>query len=111
MFQILNKDNTPLTMGELDKSASAFWEVKIEETYVSPKNMPWFCNWYEYIGGSINKLPKGTWDWSDIIGILCGTAAIGETDFKGTMDAIFFYEPFIELCLHWKSKGYTPVSL
>lgn len=109
-FQILN-NGKPLTMGELDKSAADFWNVEASDHYVAPKGHHWTENWYQFIGATIAQMPKGTHEWSDIIGRLCGIAAIGETSFPAVLDSIKCYEPYIELCLHWKSLGYVPVTL
>lgn len=109
-FQILNKDKQPITMGELDKEAVAFWNVEPSDRYAAPKGFCWTDNWFQYIGSTIAQMPQGKYDWSDIIGKLCGIAAIGETSFSAVLDSIKCYEPFIELCLYWKAQGYTPIS-
>lgn len=109
-FQILNSDNQPITMGELDKEAAAFWGVETGEHHVAPKGHHWTENWFQFIGATIAQMPQRKYEWSDIIGKLCGIAAIGETSFPAVLDCIKCYEPFIELCLHWKAQGYIPVS-
>ena len=109
-FQILNKKNKPLTMRELDKEAAEFWSVEITDHYVAPKNRDWTESWYNFIGHTISNLPKGRHDWSDIIGDLCRVASIGETNYDAIIGCINYYKPYIELCLHWKLKGYKSVS-
>lgn len=108
-FQILC-NNEPLTMSTLDKSAADFWGVEISDHYTAPKGRHWTDSWYQCIGAAIAQMPKKKYEWSDIIGKLCGIAAIGETSFPAVLDSIKFYEPYIELCLYWKKQGYTPVS-
>lgn len=111
LFQI-QKDGKPLTLGELNKSAADFWGVEIGDHYVAPKGHHWTDNWFQFIGFAIARMPqKKKYEWSNIIGKICGIAAIGETSFPAVLDAIKCYEPYIELCLHWNSLGYDPVTL
>lgn len=109
-FQILDSDNQPITVGKLDKEAATFWNVEPSNHHAAPKGFNWTDNWFQYIGGTIAQMPQGKYEWSDIIGKLCGIAAIGEASFPTVLDSIKCYAPFIELCLHWKVQGYTPVS-
>ena len=108
-FQILNNNGQALTMDELNKEAAAFWNVKPSDYYAAPKSFHWSSTWFHYIGGAIAQM-HGEYEWSDIIGNLCGIAAIGETSFSAVLDSIKCYAPFIELCLYWKAKGYTRIS-
>ena len=110
-FQILN-NGKPLTMGELDKSAADFWGVEIDpKEYVAPKGFIWPMTWFNFIGESIAMMPKGTHDWSDVIGYLCRVAASGDTSFTEFQHSVVAYKHFIELCFYWKSLGYVPVTL
>lgn len=108
-FQILC-NNEPLTMGTLDKSAADFWGVETSDHYTAPKGRHWTDSWYQHVGTAIAQMPQRKYDWSDIIGKLCGIAAIGETSFPAVLDSIEYYKPYIELCLYWKTQGYIPVS-
>ena len=108
-FQI-RKNASPITMGELNKEAAAFWGVEIGDKYVAPQGRAWPEDWHHYIGATIAQMPQGKYEWSDIIGKLCGIAAIGETQYDSIICCINFYKPYIELCLHWKMQGYVPVS-
>lgn len=110
-FQILDKNNNALTMGELDKEAAAFWGVELNyKHYVAPKGKNWFNNWYNYIGNTISQMVNGKCLWNNVIGAFCGIAAIDENTFDGVINSIEYYKPYIELCLYWQSKGYIPVS-
>lgn len=110
-FQI-HKNGKPLTMGELDKSAAAFWKIEIDpEEYVAPKGFSWPMTWFNFIGKSIAMMPEGTHNWSEVIGNICCLAAIGEKSFDALQRYIKAYKPFIELCYYWKSLGYVPVTL
>lgn len=97
-------------MGELDKEVAAFWDVETGDNYVAPKGRHWTENWYQFIGATIAQMPPKKYRWSDIIGEICRIAAIGDTSFPAVLNSIKYFEPYIELCLHWKAQGYTPVS-
>lgn len=108
-FQILC-NNEPLTMGALDKSAADFWGVETSDFNATPKGRHWTDGWFQFIGGTIAQMPKGNHGWFEIIGKLCGIAAIGEKSFPDILRSIEYYKPYIELCLYWDAQGYIPVS-
>ena len=108
-FQILNKENKALTLKELNALAAEFWDVEHTERYVVPKGYH-ACDWFNFIGAVTSDMPKGKIEWSDLIGKICGIAAIGESYFTDMMDSINCSKPYIELCFQWKRLGYTPVS-
>lgn len=108
-FQILNSNNIPISLGELDKEAAEFWNIDISDRYVTPNQRT--DSWFQSIGAVISQMSEGKHEWFDVIGKLCGIAAIGETSFLAILDAITYYEPYIDLCLYWNSKGYTPVTI
>lgn len=112
-FQILNSDNQPLTMEQLDKEVAEFWGVKYnDDEYARPfDNAPIGTDWFNFVGYAIIRIKQNRIEWSDVIGELCKIAAIAESSFDGVLDSILTYKPYIELCLYWKSKGYVPVSL
>ena len=108
-FTIYNKEGKPITMGELDVEAAEFWKVEFSaKKYASPENC--YYSWFDNIGTAIANLSQGDHKWSEIIGYLAGVAAIGEHSFQEFIDALKPFKPFIELCMYWESKGYTPVS-
>ena len=108
-FAIYNKEGKPITMGELDVEAAEFLEVKFSaKKYASPKN--YLCSWFDIVGAAIDNLSQGSHEWSEVIGYLAGIAATGENSFQEFIDALKPFKPFIELCMYWESKGYTPVS-
>lgn len=108
-FQILNK-NIPLTMEELDKEAAAFFGVEVTDEYAGPSEYPYVVNWFEMIGPSISRLPEGEHEWRYVIGNMCAIAATLKDSKESFLDSLVIYEPFIDLCFHWQSKGYIPVS-
>lgn len=118
-FQILNSEMQPIFMGELDREAAAFFGVEVDnKRYAEPFRFA--PNWFDIVGWAINQQPKdtnasgnrpkGRCEWSDIIGYICGIAAIGESTYEEIIRKIGVYKPYIELCLHWEAKGYIPVS-
>lgn len=109
MFQIRTSENCPLTLGQIDKIASEFWKVTVNnDTYCKP--FPNYMDWFNTIGGTINNFPHGVVEWREIIGHLCGTAAIGETDIENFYAALAYYKPYIELCFHFSKLGFIAVS-
>lgn len=109
-FQILNKNNQPITLGELDKEAAAFFGVEVQDDkYASPENIPYF-DWFNWVGRSIANLEGDRLycDWSDVIGDLCRVQALGLHSVDELIEDINKIRPHIELCLHWKNKGYKP---
>lgn len=112
-FQILNSDKQPISMGKLDKEAAAFWGKEVDDNdYAYPEGFGAFTNWFEIIGGAIATLPnrERPYEWRDVIGKMCGVAAICKTDTDEVLREINRLRPFIALCLHWKAQGYAPVS-
>lgn len=108
-FAIYNKEGKPITIGKLDVEAAEFWKVEFSaKKYASPENCPY--SWFDSIGTAIANLSQGKHEWSKVIGYLAGVAAIGEHSFQEFIDALKPFKPFIELCMYWESKGYTPVS-
>lgn len=109
-FQIC-KDNIPLTLGNIDEISAEFFGVEITDTYVAPKDYPWYCNWFEMVGHAIDKLPKGQHEWPDVIGNICRVAATLADKYEDFESSLNIFKPFIELCLHFKSLGLIPVSV
>lgn len=108
-FAIYNKEGKPITMGKLDVEAAEFWKVEFSaKKYASPKN--YLCSWFDTVGTAIANLSQGKHEWSEVIGYFAGVAAIGENSFQEIIDSLKYFQPYIELCLYWKAKGYTPVS-
>lgn len=108
-FAIYNKEGKPITIGKLDVEAAEFWKVEFSaKKYASPENC--YYSWFDNIGTAIANLSQGKHEWSEVIGYLAGVAAIGEHSFQEFIDALKPFKPFIELCMYWESKGYTPVS-
>lgn len=107
-FAIYNKEGEPITMGKLDVEAAEFWKVEFSaKKYASPENC--YYSWFDNIGTAIAGLSQGKHEWNEIISYFAGVAAIGEHSFQEFIDALKPFKPFIELCMYWESKGYTPV--
>lgn len=110
-FQILDTEGNALSMGELDKEAAEFFGVPYSEKKYAKPN-PIATDWYNLIGYTIaNSSYKGRLSWDDVVGHILRTVAFATDSFDELHNCIMAYKPHIELCYHWKSKGYTPVSL
>lgn len=110
-FQILDAEGNALSMGKLDKEAAEFFGVPYSEKKYAKPN-PRATDWYNLIGYTIANFPyKGRLSWDDVVGRLLCTAAFATDSFDELHNCIIAYKPHIELCYHWKSKGYIPVSL
>lgn len=107
-FQILNNENIPMTMQQLDESAAEFWGVEISDSYVAPKGYYWACSWFDYIGAAIAACDKDHLEWSDVIGHLCGVMAICESKTDSYLRRLDALKPFLDLIFHWKELDYTP---
>ena len=110
-FQILDTKGNPLSMEELDKEAAEFFGVQYnEKQYAKPS--PRSTAWYNMIGYNIaNYRYNGNLVWSDLVGQILCIAAFATDSFDELHNCIIAYKPHIELCYHWKEKGYTPVCL
>lgn len=110
-FQILDSNKNAITIGNLDREAADFFGVEFDDKlYACPKGKRGL-DWFNWIGYSIARQPKkGNREWREIIGDMTSTCAICK-------DKDEFFKDFenlrelIELCFHWKAKGYIPVSL
>ena len=110
-FQISNTEGNPLSMGELDKEAAEFFGVSYDEKQYAKPN-PRVMDWYNLIGYTIAYSPyKGRLSWDDVVGHILRTVAFATDSFDELHNCIIAYKPHIELCYHWKTKGYTPVCL
>ena len=108
-FAIYNKEGEPISMRILYVEAAEFWKVEFSaKKYASPENC--YYSWFDNIGTAIANLSQGDHKWSEVIGYFASVAAIGEHSFQEFIDALKPFKPFIELCMYWESKGYTPVS-
>lgn len=110
-FQIQTKDGVALTMSELDKEASAFFNVEVNDNhYAHPNNKRGF-DWFNWIGCAIACLPEGRVEWSEVIGRMSATCSLGESSATSYFDSLLSITELIDLAIHWRDKGYIPVSL
>ena len=111
-FLILNEIGNALSMEELNKEAAEFFGVPYkEEEYAKPwgKSLNW-C--YAFDTNMTTLSHKGLLQWEDLIKQILQISVFYNTNsFEGLNRIIQAYKPYIELCYHWKSKGYTPVCL
>lgn len=120
-FQILNKDNQPISLGELDQQAGLFWNQELDPKYYAQPDGNPLGNWFDTIGWGIahpgNKLYYGLNTWEPIKQqmfevhtpsmINLSPEAAGVTCcklFRGL-------KPYFDLMDHWSSLGYTPKQI
>ena len=117
-FQILDKNNNPIPLSELDKQAAEFWNVKLDpKWYASPTEMG--SNWYDSIGWNIANQGHYTSGWKNIKISLITTAMESaayqilmkskeDESIKSIMD---WYKPYYDLIDYWESLGYQPKQI
>lgn len=117
-FQILDKDNNPIPINELDKQAAEFWNVTFDaKWYASPTEMG--TNWYDSIGFNIAYPGKFTGGWDGVKIELITTnlqfAALNLIHKKPTATTIVsiidHYKPYFDLIDHWANQGYQPKQI
>ncbi len=119
-FQILDKNNNPIAINELDKEACELWNKAVDtKQYAYPEVKPekfesykdsfnFYCgltNWFDKIGW---KIAQGRESWNTI------KEEILEPFKEFSKDEIDNYLPvagYINLINHWESKGYTPKQI
>jgi hypothetical protein len=128
-FQILDKENTPISINKLDQEASKFWGVASHPKYYAepfPEIMH-YGNWYDIIGWSIANQGNYTSGWNNVATTMFNSNLEGfvinhknkeqveilnnETLYAKLQAIIKFYEPYIALINHWQSLGYTPKQI
>lgn len=111
-FQIRNSEGIALSMGELDKEASAFFGVEFNEShYAHPEGKRGF-DWFNWIGCAIASFPKGNVFWNEVIGKMSAMLAIGEKSFEGYRDSLESARELISLVIYWRdTKKYEAFSV
>ena len=110
-FLILNEIGNALSMDELNKEAAEFFGVPYEEEeYAKPqgKSLNW-CGAFE--SSMITLSHKGLLQWEDLVKQILQISVFYTNSFEELNRIIQAYRPYLELCYHWKAKGYTPVCL
>lgn len=125
-FQILDKDNNPISINELDRQAAEFWNKEVKkECYAFPQIKPkkfesykeafsfWssVTNWYDNIGWYIHE---GYTNWKDLYNKLLEPYKEGLENGDYTIEEILNYPGiggYLNLIKYWESKGYTPKQI
>ena len=139
-FQILDKENNPISINKLDEDAAKFWGIQPQrkEYAAPPKDFPkgtselekYFYsnpNWYDTIGWQIANQGDYTLGWNNVATTMFDCNLEGfvinhknkeqveilnnETLYAKLQATIKFYEPYIALINHWQSLGYTPKQI
>lgn len=119
-FQIIGKDNQPLTLRALDSQASGFWNSDSDpKWYAAPKCS--LGSWYDNIGWAIahqsHVLEYGINNWNTIKQYMleCHTGPFvrmsPEEAGVACCKIMRTLKPYFDLIDHWKSLGYTPKQI
>lgn len=109
-FQILDTEGNALSMGELDRDAARFFNVPYDKKKYAKPSMD-SVSWYNPVGWAITDSGKGILDWIDVIAQMLTVCPICTNSIEELEISFRIFKPYIELCYHWKSKGYIPVCL
>lgn len=125
-FQILNENNKPVSIGELDKQACDFWGKKLHQKYyaypqVKPESFPskdyksshefYFnlTNWFDKVGFLISE---GAESWEKVLEKLMEPYKEFPIDVQEEIENDYLpVSGYVALCKHWQSKGYTPKQI
>ena len=122
-FKILNSENQPVPINELDREAAEFWGQPIKDReYATPKleeeiSFYFVPNWFDKIGHAIHRPEKYTKGWDDVkctmmASALGGIALKTPEQAKEYLGVCFdVLKPYFDLVDHWASKGYTPLTV
>jgi hypothetical protein len=126
-FQILDENNKPISIGNLDRQACELWNKEIhEKQYAYPQHKPesfptdeykssWdfyssLTNWYDKIGWIIAD--KECEDWDKLIEIIMEPFLkienITESDILEIRNEWVPIAGYIKLIEFWKSQNYKP---
>lgn len=120
-FQIIGKENQPLTMAALDSQASGFWKVDSDSKYYAqPEGNP-LGNWFDTIGWSISKQTDhlywglNTWNTvkSDMLAVHVYSCVILSPEEAGVRMCQIMrkLQPYFQLIDYWESLGYLPKQI
>lgn len=107
-FQILDRNNEPISINQLDQEAASFWKKEVDEKdFANPfklKNriLQNAYNWHTVFVKNIPNITNSNWE--------CVTSSIIDEVEKGEeLKPIMaeIYQPFLDLIKHWEKKGYT----
>ena len=116
-FQILDSNNSPISINLLDKEAAELWGMAVDaKYYASPSDSDFVENWFDTIGSEIHNpeawnQSSNKWDCVKIglytISFKFGALLPEEEFLKKYRSMVKYYKPFFDLIDHWAAKGYT----
>jgi len=116
-FQILDKNNNPIPLSELDKQAAEFWDVELHpKQYAAPDGK---CNWYDLLGWNIaqqdNSKFYGIDKWKTVKLSMFINMSYDLLDMENPADytvaQINYIRPYYALIDYWESLGYQPKQI
>jgi len=117
-FQILDKENNPISINELDQQAAEFWNVEIHpKWYASPSETS--GNWYDNIGWYIANQGHCTSGWNNVkVSMITSSMESaanrilkGEQTDASIQVIMEWYKPYYDLIDHWEALGYQPKQI
>ena len=120
-FQIIGKENQPLTLQALDSQASGFWKSNSDPKWYASPNTESLGNWFDTIGWSISKQRDylnwglNTWNTikSDMLSIHAYAWVVLTPEEAGikACNTMRKLKPYFELIDYWESLGYQPKQI
>ena len=134
-FQILDRNNEPISINQLDQEAASFWGKEVDKKYyANPFKKKEFVNSSNLEGEELkqaketfklkNRILQNAYNWHTVLAKSipnitnsnweCVTSSIIDEVEKGEeLKPIMaeIYQPFLDLIKHWEKKGYTPKSI
>ncbi len=116
-FQIVDKDNNPVPINELDKQAAEFWDVELRSrSYACPTINN--TNWYDSIGWKIANPGRYATGWTQVKMDLLrlhledvAYALVSHTKPLSYEEILNSWKPYFDLIDHWASLGYQPKQI
>lgn len=116
-FQITTKEGEPITINDLDREACALWNRPYDEKhYVKPKEQEYYAHWFDMVGLYIHcqrskEERRKRVDWSDVLGLMMGHLLLEKDAEKVKISIEAYWQPYIDLIRHWKSKEYRAIAV
>ena len=116
-FKILDKDNNPIPINELDRQAAEFWDKELHpKQYASPEGK---ANWFDTLGWHIAQqnsshfYGRNTWNTIKLSMFIGLSYDIVEHTNPAvyTQAQINYLKPYYDLIDHWASLGYQPKQI
>lgn len=117
-FQILDSNNVPIPINDLDEQVAAFWNVPLHKKWYAAKSLH-HQNWFDSIGFAISQQGNFTSGWNNVkITMLRDSLDFGVFDILMNKKSdvsikaiVENYKDYFDLIDHWESIGYQPKQI